>query len=478
MRRSKVQGHGKKTQAPNKPNNALSKGLKAHAPEGENMKGLDSSTKRNDKRKRNKDLSSPDDHVGAGAGRPGTDEHEDARPNKPPKRAKPSPDEDTRPLSKTKTTIAKKGSQKPGQRINYPPNAPLDVFVFGEGACGELGLGSKAINEDEYDELNPAESAPGLVDISGLDTNIRWAQVVASDNASFALADNGRVYGWGTFRSNEGIMGFVKRLQVQKTPILIPDLKDIRKLAAGNNHVLALNGKGKVFAWGCGEQNQLGRRVFANHPELALRPTSIGALPLRGAKAAKVACGSYHSFAVDMQGRVYAWGLNTYAELAIPDEAGESNAYHLKPRLVESLRDYKIVNIAGGEHHSLASTDDGKLLTWGRMDGDQVGLRAEAFTPENTLFDERGNPRILKNPTVVPDLPPIASIAAGTDHSFALTASGETYSWGFSSNGRTGQGTEDDIKVPTLIDSKAVRGKKLTVAGAGGSFSILACVAV
>lgn len=69
-------------------------------------------------------------------------------------------------------------------------------------------------------------------------------------------------------------------------------------------------------------------------------------------------------------------------------------------------------------------------------------------------------------------------MAAGTDHSFALTTDGEAYSWGFSANGRTGQGTEDDIKIPTRIDGKAVRGKKLVVASAGGSFSILACAAV
>lgn len=197
-------------------------------------------------------------------------------------------------------------------------------------------------------------------------------------------------------------MGFSRHVEVQKTPILIQDLEDIRQIAAGTNHVLALDGRGKVFAWGCGQQNQLGRRVFENHPELALRPTSIGALPIRGAKAVRVACGSYHSFAVDEQGRVYAWGADNFGQLGIPGEAGESNASVLKPRVVESLRDYKIVSISGGEHHSLASTTDGKLLTWGRIDGNQVGLRAEVFTPENTIFDGRGNPRVLKKPMIVP----------------------------------------------------------------------------
>ena len=166
--------------------------------------------------------------------------------------------------------------------------------------------------------------------------------------------------------------------------------------------MLALDKAGKVFAWGCGDQNQLGRRAFAGHPELALRPTSIGTLPRRGAKAARVACGSYHSFIIDTDGQVYACGLNTYAELGIPDEAGESNSFQLKPRRVESLQDYKITDIAGGEHHSLACTDDGKLLTWGRIDGFQVGLRAESFTPDNAVFDDRNKPRILLEPTVVP----------------------------------------------------------------------------
>lgn len=197
-------------------------------------------------------------------------------------------------------------------------------------------------------------------------------------------------------------MGFNGHARTQQKPKLIPDLEDIVQLAAGVNHILALDRRGKILTWGSGDVNQLGRRVNVGHPELALRPTSIGPLPTRGAKAAKIACGSYHNFAIDMQGHVYAWGLNTYAELASDEGAGDSNASHLRPRLVESLTDYKVVDIVGGEHHSIACTDDGRLITWGRVDGDQVGLQKDAFTVENIIFDDRGKPRILKTPTVIP----------------------------------------------------------------------------
>lgn len=284
---------------------------------------------------------------------------------------------------------------------------------------------------------------------------------------------------------------------MQKIPILLPGLKSIKQIAAGSNHVLALDHKGKVHAWGCGQQNQLGRKVFERDMKSSLKPNGIGNLPVRGAKPVKVACGSYHSFVIDQEGRVFAWGLNNYAELGIEDNAGEDDAAELKPRLVESLADYKIADIAGGEHHSLACTDDGKLLAWGRIDGHQVGLPEDVFNKENAIFDERDKPRILKEPTVVPGKSPfsitylesprsnlaragvssVQSVAAGTDHSFSLTAEGKAYSWGFSANYQTGQGTDDDIETPTLIDNTAVREKKLTFAGAGGQYSVLASVA-
>ncbi|KAK8042333.1 regulator of chromosome condensation 1/beta-lactamase-inhibitor protein II [Apiospora phragmitis] len=143
---------------------------------------------------------------------------------------------------------------KVGKVVNNIPSEPLDIFVFGDGSCAQLGLGSRTtedgvsptealrprlnkllssenttgvvqiacggmnavaltkdhriltwvvndlgalgrntkVEEDEDDELNPAESTPGPVDMTLLGAGIVWTQVVASDNASFALAQDGR----------------------------------------------------------------------------------------------------------------------------------------------------------------------------------------------------------------------------------------------------------------------------------------------
>jgi regulator of chromosome condensation len=66
------------------------------------------------------------------------------------------------------------------------------------------------------------------------------------------------------------------------------------------------------------------------------------------------------------------------------------------------------------------------------------------------------------------------SVSAGIDNSIALTSKGEVYSWGFSSNYRTGLGTEETVEEPTQIQNTALVGKKLTFAGCGGQFSVLA----
>ncbi|KAK0388065.1 hypothetical protein NLU13_4309 [Sarocladium strictum] len=463
-------------------------------------------------------------------------------PKSKPKAARPSPKKAT-PEKPKKTHVDL------GKKINNAPTQVLDVYVFGEGTSGELGLGSKRVDgkkpidvkrprlnanlsaskvgvvqiscggmhvaaltnknkiltwgvndqgalgrdtkwagglkemdggessdsEDEDDTgMNPLESTPGEVSAEYFADGVKFVQVVASDSATFALTEDGRVYGWGTFRSSDGILGFDEQTKVQSTPVLLPDLKNITALAAGSNHILALDNMGNVLAWGCGQQNQLGRRIIERKKMSSLVPQGLG-LP-RG-KIAKIACGSYHSFAIDKEGNVWAWGLNNFGELGIESNAGEDDAVVLKPLKIEGLEGKKITDIDGGEHHSLACSASGDLYTWGRVDGYQVGFEFDSLTKDNTIYDDRGQARILFKPTTHKGLSNIASVAAGTDNSFAVTKDGKVYSWGFSSNYQTGQGVIDDIKVPTLIDNTAIRGKMITGAGAGGQYSILTGIA-
>ncbi|KAI0888262.1 RCC1/BLIP-II [Annulohypoxylon maeteangense] len=455
--------------------------------------------------------------------------------------AKPAKAAPAKPAARTRGLGAK------GVAFNDIPSKPFDVFVFGEGSSGELGLGSKkhdgkkpidvkrprinhnlkgvvdiacggmhcialtneqaiftwGVNDDralgrdtqweggtrdvddESDSdsddddtgVNPNESTPGRVDLSVLPEGTKIAQVAATDSASFILTDDGWVYGWGTFRGSDGIIGFSEGVRTQHTPIIIPGLKNISRLACGSNHVLALDLTGKVFTWGSGGQFQLGRKPLSRlgGASAGLSPQPCGKFSKKH-RAVKVGAGSYHSFYIDESDQVWAWGLNNYAQTGLNDNTGEDDAMVLQPQIVKSLEDQKVSQIAGGEHHSVACTADGKLLTWGRVDGHQVGQPSSIYNEDNALFDGTGKPRILLTPTLIDGIK-TTYVAAGTDTSFAIDEAGKVYSWGFSANYQTGQGTIDDIEVPTLIDNTAIRDRKIIWAGAGGQFSMVAAAA-
>ncbi len=184
----------------------------------------------------------------------------------------------------------------------------------------------------------------------------------------------------------------------QLSPMLIPELKKIVAISCGTNHVLALNDKGKVFVWGAGEQNQLGRRVVSRTAKGALIPREFG---LQRKKIIKIGSGDYHSFAVDKDGKVYAWGLNTFGQTGIPTTENQDDTI-LSPTVVKSLNGYNIKEIDGGAHHTIACTESGQVLVWGRIDNHQGGMAVDKFSEDVVYTDEKGARRYLTKPVVLP----------------------------------------------------------------------------
>ena len=485
--------------------------------------------------------------------RKATDEAEDHPQVNGVKRTKVAPitataEEPEKPKRKTapvnEITTKKTKAAKP--EINQAPTQKLNVYVFGEGSSGELGLGSAkgqvevkrprynpnlgpetgvvalsvggmhtaalthdnkiltwGVNDqgalgrdttwdgglrdiDDQDAsdsdsesgsdtaINPKESTPAEVDLSTVPEGVSFTQVVCTDSATFGLTTTGEVYGWGTFRSNEGIFGFEPGNLIQQQPKLIPKLNKITQLAAGANHVLALQANGTIFCWGSGQQNQLGRRILERRAMNSLIPMAIGNLK----KIDHIGAGAYNSFAVKQNGDVYSWGLNNFGQTGIPkdfDEDGNSkgNDVHM-PIVIETLRGKgKVTSIQGGSHHTVAVTDKNELLVWGRIDGNQSGMKIKDLPEDDIVRDSSGNPRILVVPTQVPNIKAVTA-AAGSDHCIAIDKDGKAWSWGFSTTFQTGQGTDEDIEMATMIDNTAVREKKLTWAGAGSQFSAVA----
>ncbi|QSL64634.1 hypothetical protein MERGE_001936 [Pneumocystis wakefieldiae] len=353
--------------------------------------------------------------------------------------------------------------------IDYKGN----VYTWGVNDQGALGRDTtwkaNRTDSDSDDEqmLNPKDSVPGKVE--GIPDGVKIVRVACGDSISVAITDQGQVYAWGSFRCSDGILGFSPQIKVARYPIHIKELKNIVSVACGTDHVLALTAYGSVFSWGNGQQFQLGHRVVERTRINALVPREFG---LKKIKA--IGAGSYHSFAISHDGKVFSWGLNQFGQCGIESSGGEDGAVVSSPTHVESLDDYNIVYITGGEHHSAALTLDGELLVWGRLDANQLGIPRTSL-PNYTVYDASNRPRFIPIPTKVPGISRVKRIYCGTHHNLAiLEDDGSVWSWGFGESYQVGQGPSgNDIEVPTKIDNTAIRDKVIVAAGAGGQFSVL-----
>jgi alpha-tubulin suppressor-like RCC1 family protein len=86
------------------------------------------------------------------------------------------------------------------------------VWTWGVNDQGSLGRDTKTAvpkdinmkddasdsDSDDEEDLNPLESTPGLVD--GFPEGVKVVKLACGDSISVAIADDGKVYSWGTFR--------------------------------------------------------------------------------------------------------------------------------------------------------------------------------------------------------------------------------------------------------------------------------------
>ncbi|CAK9781975.1 RCC1/BLIP-II protein [Cutaneotrichosporon oleaginosum] len=244
-------------------------------------------------------------------------------------------------------------------------------------------LGRKTVNIPDpsdssavipFEEL---ETQPLVVEALKAD-GFRAVKVAAGDGVSIALSDLGDLRAWGSFRSNEGPLGFdgvPGHDKKQFKPMELPGLArvEIADVVCGSDHVLALTTDGFVYVWGNSQQGQLGRRVLARRPLNALEPERLG---LRN--IVLVGAGSYTSFAVDVAGKVYAWGLNTFKQCGLSGYQAKEEMI-MSPTEIESLspdahNGARVVQISGGEHHTLFLFDDGSVWGCGRQDAHEIGV--------------------------------------------------------------------------------------------------------
>ena len=177
----------------------------------------------------------------------------------------------------------------------------------------------------------------------------------------------------------------------------------------------------------------------------------LGHDPIPMSAVVAVAAGADHCLAVDANGRVVAWGDDTYGQIDVPADLRE------------------VVGVAAGDGFSLALRADGTVAAWGTNAFGQATPPAElrdvraiaagrafglALRSDGTVVGWGDSTGVLP----VPDgLAGVTAISAGQDHALALRSDGTIVAWGDDSSGQA--------TVPPLA-----RGAKAI--SAGGDFSL------
>jgi alpha-tubulin suppressor-like RCC1 family protein len=257
--------------------------------------------------------------------------------------------------------------------------------------------------------------------------------IATGGSHSCALTSTGAVQCWGDNFFGELGNGTTTNSLV---PVAATGLSGAATaLVAGVQHSCALISGGGVQCWGYNAYGQLGN----DSTRSSSAPVAVTGL---SGPVTALAAGSYHTCALTEAGTVQCWGYNANGQL------GRGNLTNsVVPATVTALAGTATALVAGAQH-TCALISGGAMQCWGNNANGQLG---------------DGSTTRATEPVTVKNLSGAAmAMAAGSNHSCALTSTGVVQCWGYNATGQLGNDTTTHSAVP------------VTVSGVNGTVSMLA----
>jgi alpha-tubulin suppressor-like RCC1 family protein len=229
------------------------------------------------------------------------------------------------------------------------------------------------------------------------------------------------------------------------------------QLAGGENHTCARTTQGAVMCWGGNYRGQLGS------PSTTECVTGRGrfdcsVVPIFAPveNAAMVTAGAEHSCALLADSTVACWGGSYRGQLGVTSMARGQTIALVAGR-------FRFTTIAAGAWHTCGIAPDGRILCWGWNAHGQLGSMTRQLCGPTV---QSRTPCGAQPALLASDLR-FRAVAAGAEHSCALTAEGGAYCWGANDMGQLGRGTLDSGLVPVAVAG----GQRYTALAAGARFT-------
>ena len=242
-----------------------------------------------------------------------------------------------------------------------------ELYGWGTNSLGRIGLGSNGGNF-----LVPTR----------VGTESDWVQVEIGVAHGLALNSKGELYSFGPSLSGSTGLGTASGNTL--VPTQVGTASDWVQIAAGFHHSLAINDAGELYSWGSNANGSTGLGLSAGN---TLVPTRVGAESdwVQIAAGQDFWYGSYNnvanqSLAINSKGELYSWGSNANGRTGLGTAAGDT----LVPTRVGEESNW--VQVAAGNKYSVAVNSEGELYSWGLNTNGRTGL---GITAGDTLVPTR-----------------------------------------------------------------------------------------
>ncbi|CAC5424260.1 SERGEF [Mytilus coruscus] len=305
------------------------------------------------------------------------------------------------------------------------------LFVCGSNDKGQLGLGS---TEDKT-ELTPVGSMEREI----------ITKVVGGWDFTLMLNDKGMIYITGSNKFNQlGLPDITEKYITTPIRLSLPRHPIVMDIEAGLRHGIALTDTGQVYIWGSRKSSK---------DKTAAVPTIVHLPEDTKGMVTKITAGSYFFSALTDHGEIISLGDNTYGQLS-------TDKVIQQPYLVPAtFFKGKVTDIQAGWTHMLALTDQRKIYSWGRGNYGQLGREVDL--------------QLDPSPQVIGCHDNISCVRCGSEHNLALTDKGRLLTWGWNEHGLCGNGNEDNVMIPSLVDKLDGHMIKTMGCGAGHSFILI-----
>ncbi len=216
-------------------------------------------------------------------------------------------------------------------------------------------------------------------------------------------------------------------------------LKHVVAISAGSSHTVALTSDGTVWAWGSNSGGELGNGSNNDSP-FPVQAVGVGGNGVLG-NVVSICAGTNETIALSADGTVWAWGWNGNGQLG----NGATLNSNLPTQVVGSGGTGALSNviaIAAGTAHAAALRADGTVWTWGAHGNGALG---------NGSLNDSSIPVQVLGVGGTGVLSGVTAIAAGQEHTVALTADGSIFAWGLNGNGQLGNGSTVSTNTPVLV---------------------------